>query len=428
MVRILIFITAISSFAVHHANAQVDSIVVPESNIESLEFMVIEVLSNNPDVKAAALQMEVMAGKAEQMGALDDPELLYMRDEMPDFRWKEPMFNRIEFMQMLRFPTKLYAESKIGTIQAEHAHHEHLEKINEVLARMKSTYYELWFVQQAIVLAEENIRLMRQVARTAETKYAVGEIMQQDVLKARVELARIENELIKFRQQERATKAMLTAILNRQSNDTIGFAVIPEEVVFTPSLEVLQEIALVNRPMLKHDSLTIDENRTMQSLSRQEYLPDIKVGVQYVNGPLSGFRGWGISAGITIPFAPWTLGKASGRTQEAAASVQKSLAMYTASRNMVSSTIAALYHRIIADKLQLETYQKKILPEAQRSLDVSIAAYRTGKTDFLMLLDAYRTLVDLRMEYFMLRMQFEQSIAELEFTVGYQGISTLEPQ
>jgi len=68
----------------------------------------------------------------------------------------------------------------------------------------------------------------------------------------------------------------------------------------------------------------------------------------------------------------------------------------------------------------------RILPEAQRSLEASVIAYQTGRTDFLMLLDAYRTLVDLRMEYVMLRMQFEQSIAELEWVTGYQGLATLE--
>lgn len=430
MVRTIIwlYIFGIFCFPSVHVKAQVDSVAVPASTIENLELMVIEVLSNNPEIQAAGYQMGVMEGRAQQMGTFDDPELRYMRDEMPELRWKEPMFNRIEFMQMVRFPTKLFSESNIGVIQAEHAHHEHLEIINKVLMQMKSTYYELWFTQQAIVLAHENIRLMRKFARTAETKYAVGEIPQQDALKARVELAKLENELIKLRQQELASKAMLMAILNRPANDTIGYAIIPEEFVFKPSLAILQEIAFENRPILRHDSLSVVESRTMLSLAKKEYLPDLKFALEYVTGPLTGFSGWGVSAGLTIPFAPWTLSKASGRVQEAESAVHRSIAAYTATKNMVYSSIAALYHRIESYRKQLETYQMKILPEAQQSLEVSIIAYQTGKTDFLMLLDAYRTLVDLRMEYFMLRMQFEQSVAEMELATGYQALATLEPR
>jgi len=426
MLRTIFSVVAFCAAFILSVKAQVDSRIVPESTIEDLEFMMIEVLTNNPEIQAAAYQMGVMEGRARQMGTLDDPELRYMREEMPEFRWKEPMFHRIELMQMVRFPTKLLSESTIGNIRAEHAHHEHLEIINNVLMKLKSTYYELWFTQQAIVLAQENIRLMEKFVQTAETKYAVGEISQQDVLKARVEVAKIENDLIRLRQQELASKAMLMAILNRAPNDTVGYAVIPEQFVFKPSLDALQKVAFENRPMLKHDSLSIDESRTALSLAKQEYLPDLKVGLQYVTRPLTGFTGWGISAGITIPLAPWTLHKTIGRVQEAEAGVRRSIAAYTATKNMIYSSITTLYHKILSYKKQLETYQMRILPEAQRSLEASVIAYQTGRTDFLMLLDAYRTLVDLRMEYVMLRMQFEQSIAELEWVTGYQGLATLE--
>lgn len=408
------------------SSAQVDSVIVLESNIEDLNIMIIEALTNNPEIQAAGYQMDVMAGKAQQAGTLEDPELRYMREEMPDFRWNEAMFSRIELMQMLRFPTKLFAESKIGNIRAEHAHHEHLETINQVLARLKSAYYELWLLQQNIVLARENVRLMKQFAKIAESKYGVGQGSQQDALKASVEAAKMESELVTLRQQESGVKAMLMAILNRSERDTIGFAVVSEEVVFTPSLDTLKTRALENRPMLKHDSLGIEESHTMLSLSKQEYLPDLKFGLQYVTGPTDGFRGWSVIAGISLPFAPWTLGKASGRVNEAEASVKRSTSSYNASRNMVLSSVSELYYKVSAAKKRLDMYRTRILPQAQQSLDASTTAYQTGSTDFLMLLDAYRTLVDLRMEYYVTRMQFEKSVAELEWAIGYQNIRSLE--
>jgi cobalt-zinc-cadmium efflux system outer membrane protein len=405
---------------------QEDSLVIPHTSVEDLEFMVIEAFANNPEIQAAAFEMDVAEGKAQQAGTLDDPELRYMREEMPGFRFNANMWNRIELMQMLRFPTKLASQSRVASIQADHAHHEHLEKINEVLASLKSAYYELWYVQQALVLTRMNIALMKRIVKTSETQYRVGTTSQQGALKARIELSRLQNDLIMLRQKELGVKAMMMAILNRPTSDTIGFAIVPEDVIFTPSLETLQDIALVNRPMLKHDSLAIDEGRAMLSLSRQEYLPDIKLGVQYAARPVDGFKGWSIIAGVTIPFAPWTLGKASGRVQEANAMVMKARASYAASSNMVKSSVSELYFLIQGKKEQLEIYRSKIIPQAQQSLDASIIAYQTGMTDFLMLLDSYRTFVDLKTEYFMVRLEFEQAIARLERAVGYQGISTIE--
>ena len=407
---------------VEDSTRRVDSIIIPEPTVITVDFLIYEALMNNPEILAGLYQMDVMEAKVSQVGALDDPELRYMREGLPGFRWNEAMYSNIELMQMLRFPTKLATQSKLAEIRAEHAHHDHLEKINEVLARLKAAYYELWFVQQNIVLIRENTRLMKQFAEIARTKYSVGESSQQDVLKAQVELSMLSNQLISLRQQELSAKAMLMAILNRAPNDTLGFAIIPEEMISPAPLDSLLHFALLNRSMLKHDSLMISESSTELSLAKQEYIPDFKFGLEYVTGSVDNFRGWTVTAGITLPFAPWTLGKANARVEEASAAIKRSEAQYNASRNMVFSNVKDFYYKTEAGKRQLDTYRMSILPQARQSLSASQAAYQTGKTDFLMLIDSYRTLVDLTVEYFMVRMQYEQTTAELERAVGAHNI------
>lgn len=391
-----------------------------------LENLINEALRNNPDIKATAHQMGVTRARVPQAGALDDPTLEFMRDEMPGFRWNDARFVKLELNQRFRFPSKLSQESDLAEIEAEHSHHEHLEKSNEVLALLKSAYYELWIVQQSIQLTEENARLLRQFTDVAQTKYGVGQVPQQDVLKAYVEIAKIENQLIALRQRELSTKSMLMSILNRNPKDTLGVATFPDSIVFKPSLETLQELALQSRPMLSHDSLGIEESRIRLSLAKKEFLPDFMLGLQYVTMPTGDFRGWTVKAGITLPFAPWSLGKASARVDEAAASVNRSTAVYNASRNMVLARVQDLFYKIQSSRRQLETYRVGVLPQARLSLQASMIAYQNGKTDFLMLIDAYRTLVDLSMESLMLRMEFEQGIAQLEQAVGLTDIASLE--
>jgi outer membrane protein TolC len=404
---------------------QADSVLTPEKGTQDLQSLVGEALLNNPDIRAELHQIDANAAKVPQEASLDDPVFTYFREEMPGFRLNEAMFSKYELMQMIRFPSKLSAQSKLADIEVDHARQTHLEKINEVLEKLKSGYYELWGVQQNIALQHENARLLKQFIRIANAKYAVGEAAQQEVLKAQVELAKTENALVDLRRQEHGVKAMLMAVLNRSVQDTLGPATIPEDVVFRPSLETLQRIALENRPMIVHDSLDINQSRMMLSLAKQEYLPDLRLGVMYMDSPISGMNGWSVAAGISLPFAPWTLNKASGRVEQASAMIRKSEARYTATRNMVTSEVAELYYRIEALKQQLTNYRSSIIPSARQSLDASLAAYQTGRTDFLMLLDSYRTLVDLQMEYYMQRMQFEQTVATLERAVGYQQVAYL---
>lgn len=395
-------------------------------SVLNLRQLVDEALRNNPEIRSSAHRVNAAHARVGQAGSLDDPELTYMREEMPGFRWNESEMQKIGLMQMFRFPSKLSRQTEIAEINAEHSHHDHLEKELEVIARLKSTYYELWFVQQSITLNRENVRLIQQFVTVAKTKFGVGDASLQDVLKANVELARIENQGMILHQQEESAKAMLIAILNRQPGDTLGIVELPDTTEFRISLETLEELALRARPMLLHDSLMVEERRSMLSLSKSEYLPDFKLGVEYVTVPVGDFRGWSISAGITLPFAPWTIGKAGSKVEEASAGIGASSATLNATRNMVLSNVKDLYFKAQSARARLESYHAVILPQARQSLNASITAYQNGRTDFLMLVDAYRTLVELSMESLMARMQFEQTVSELERQVGVKDVVFME--
>lgn len=417
LISIILVVSCLSN-----AVAQLDSVAIAEPSTLDLQVLIVEAVLHNPQIEAALHQMDVMEAKVPQASALEDPELIYDRTEMPGFRWSEAMYSKIGLMQRVRLPWKLSMEGRMAEIRAEHAHHEHLEKIVEVLQQLKEAYYELWFVQQNVVLSMENIRLMNMFVQTAQTKYRVGLVQQQVVLKAQVEVAMMQNELVSLRQQELSAKSMLTAILNRSDADSLGYAVVPEEVSFEATLDSLEHLALRTRPMLVHDSLAIEEGKVQLSLAKHEFLPDLQFGLEHVSGPMSGFNGWSVSAGITLPFAPWTLGKANARAAEARATIMQATSAYAASRTMVLASVRDLYFKAIGGKQQLDTYRLLVIPQVEQSLQASLTAYETGQSDFLMLIDAYRTRVDALKEYFMLRMKFEQNVAQLERATGVQSI------
>ena len=418
--RILIVIIL---FAPMKSSAQQDSIVVPESPALDLLFLITEAMVNNPEIQEALYQWDSRVAQIPQAGGLPYPELKFSQEEMPGFRFDEAMYSRIELMQTIPFPTKLGSKRSIGATVAEHAHHDHLEKINEVVSRLRRDYYELWFIQQSIVLQRENQRLVRQFESIARTRYVVGEVSQQDVLQAQVELAMASRELLSLRQKELSAKAMLMSILNRNDQDTLGFAVIPETVAFKANLDSLIGLGLQNRPMLLHDSLKIDERNARVGLAREEYLPDFTLGIERVTSPLAGFSGWSVRAGITLPFAPWTLKNVGAGVEEASASVNAARSAYRASRLMVTANIKDLYYRADTFKRQLDLYRAVIIPRTRQRLNLGLASYQTGRTDFLMLMDAYRTYVDQTREYFMTRMNLEQTVADLDREVGSASLS-----
>lgn len=407
------------------AAAQVDSLILPEPNTLDLPSLVSEALERNPAIRAADQEMKAMEAAVPQSGSLDPPELSYMRDEMPGFDFNQARFSRIELMQMIRFPTKLSTERSLAEAMAEHAHHEHLEIINNVLSELSSAYFELWYLQQQMVLQGENARLMKQVAQISGTRYAAGLVPQYEVLKAQTELAMIQNAVVSLRQQERSAKEMLMAILNRGRADTLGFAIISEEISTLLPLDSLERAALRERPMLIHDSIGVETARMTLSLARQEYLPDLRIGLEYMTMPLEHMNAWSFKLGVTLPFAPWVIAGTASHSDEAEAQVAKSAAVFDATRNMVLTEVRTKYLEAESEKIQLAAYQDVLIPQSEQSLQSVLTAYENGQAQFMMVLESYRTVTSVTTEYFMSRMRFEQSVVALQRAAGVRAVSEI---
>jgi outer membrane protein TolC len=388
-----------------------------------LRDLVEETLDRNPDIEASRQQMAVMGAKVPQEASLAPPELIFMREGMPSFRYSEAMFSRVEIMQMLQFPTKLSTKREIAEINADHAHHDHMEKEFDVLFRLKSAYAELWYLQQSIGLTRRNGELLQQALAVVRARYGAGNAGEEDVLKASVESARNDNLVVSLRQRELGTKSMIMAILDRPDSDTLGVAVMPDSLILSVSPDTLIARGMEYRPMLQHGSLAVLEQKALLSAARQEYIPDLRIGLQYMSAPLTGFNGWTLTAGITLPFAPWALGARGGRIDESEAGISRAEAALAASRAMVRAEIRDRYSRAVADREQEALYRTTMLPQAEGALRSALAAYRSGRGDLLMVLDSSRMLRDLKMEALMLRMDFARSIAGLEQEIGVRDLT-----
>ncbi|MBI2619955.1 MAG: TolC family protein [Ignavibacteriales bacterium] len=394
-----------------------------EAEPEDLQFLVIEALMVNPQIAAEVARMRSAESRIPQAGSLDDPELTFKQMEIPGTSLGKAMSSNIELMQMIPFPTKLSLRSRIASVRAEHAHHEHLERVVAIIEDLKSSYAMLWYARTALAINRDNQSLLSQIVRTAETQYAVGRVSQQDVLRARIELARTRSEEAVLRQETITAESMLRALLNRTPNAPVGPVTMYSLKVPTVTEEALIRYALANRPMVVHDSLSIYETELMVSMAKQEFIPDFRISLEYIQSPELGNKRWSIMAGISIPFVPWNLAKAFGRVEEARAEQAMKTSMFQASKNMVVARIKDAYAKLHASAVLSQTYEREILPQSRQSLSSLMTEYQTGRTSYLMLIDGYRMYQMVRMESAMARMRYEQAVAALERQVGVIDLS-----
>ena len=88
--------------------------------------------------------------------------------------------------------------------------------------------------------------------------------------------------------------------------------------------------------------------------------------------------------------------------------------------------ITDLFSQLTREKEQLTLFEEALIPQAQITRQSTLSAYTTGRTDFLDLLDAERTLFSLQIGYEDALARYMKAIASLERTLGVDSLSDID--
>lgn len=393
-----------------------------ESQPLLLEDLIQEALLNNPQLQSANLQAEAAKTQIKQAKAWEPPQIGVEFFQTPIQSFPNPlkdwMENDYSIQQMVPFPGKISAMSKSAKFNAAMMEQGFLALQKRIIRELKSAYYELYLVQRRIQLNQENQELMRKFTDIARKQYEVGMGKQADILRAQTEFSTLINEGINLQQEQKSVEAMINALLSRPTNQPLGY--VPDIGMALPSLafEPVASLALENRPELKGMLSNIDMNRAELALAKREYFPDFMFRLMYKDMAMTGDDFWAVMAGVNIPLAFWSGGKFTGKVQEGKINIRKAEADYRTMLNMVQYEIQDALVKVQTNQNLVMLYKHTVIPQAEQTLQSTDAAYQTGKTEFLMVIDAYRMLLMARLDYYMSVMNYLSSQAALEQAVG----------
>jgi cobalt-zinc-cadmium efflux system outer membrane protein len=392
----------------------------PRLNVDQL---IGEALQKNPEILAAKQKWEVFKEKVPQASALPDPMLGLGIISLPtnfSFKDEDMTMKEISISQMFPFYGKRRLMGEMAGKEAEAVFNEIQEKANRIIREVKSAYYELSHVYRTTEVVQRNKRILEDFAKVAEARYSVGEGIQQDVLKAHVEVSKMVDELIMLGQRKRALEAKLNFLLDRPPETQLGE---PVEVTFkklTFTLEELQKIALDINPTLKGMKKMIEAKEKAYDLAKREYYPDFNFRFAYGqrdNGPEMRRRDM-LTGMMEINIPIFYKVKQDRKVAETKADILNWEAQYRAMKNEVFFMITDMATMIHQRERQYELYRTGIIPQASFQINSAMSAYRVNKADFMTLLDAQMTLYKYELEYHQALTEYEKSVANLEAVVG----------
>lgn len=390
----------------------------------SLAHLVSTALADNPELKASQARWEVFRSRIDQARSLEDPMLMLkiqngLVGSPLNFR-KDSMTQRvIGVSQQLPFWGKRALKGEVAEKEAE-SYRWTLEERRLELARMvKETYYQIYFVDRSLAIVDRNIRIFDDFITLAQTRYAVGQGVQQDVFKAQVERSKMLDMRITLEQQRTSLEASLNALLYRPAGTPVGRITDVEIEPIPMTAGQLAALADDNRPLLKSGRALVEKAGAGLKLAKKEFLPDFNVAFEYMQrDPAMGSDGADMySLGVTFNL-PLQRSRRQAAIAESNAEARMAAEELNSLKNTIRAGISDLLAQMDRRRKLADLYRTGIIPQARQSLESAVIGYRVNKVDFLSLLDSRVTLFQYEREYFDSIADYQMKKAQLEALVG----------
>ena len=380
-------------------------------------------LERNPELQQLQHRLRAMEAKAKQAPYLEDPQLAFQLGGVPlsnptDLNQADA--NSIGIRQMVPFFGKLRLKEKIAQREASVAEQELRGKEREIVSMVKMAYADLFMADRSIEILREQLEILRTVIGATEARYRVGRVTQQDVFKAQLEQSEVLNQLIVAEEEISVATVNLNTAMFRPPRNPIQIPTDLEPGDIAVHVSGLDALALANRPELRGAEQEIERAEGMYELAdRNRKYPDFMVGWDYMRMPTEMKKDrYAAMVNITIPFSPWSAGKRAYEVEESLAEIRAAKSNREAIRNMTMKEVAQAEAKVRAAKRSQQLYREGLLAQAELSFRSALAAYQTGRVEFVNLLEAQRALREARMGYYKATVSFVQNLADLERAVG----------
>ncbi|MDD2883215.1 MAG: TolC family protein, partial [Rhodoferax sp.] len=395
---------------------------------EELTLLVDTALANNPELKSSQARWQMFANKAKQASSLEDPMFMFKLQNMlarePFVFNKDPQSAKvIGISQQLPFWGKRAIKQEVANYEAE-SYKWSIEERKLELARMvKETYYQIWAVDKSMEIVDKNLRILSDFVTIAESKYSVGQGVQQDIYKANLEKSKMIDMQITLKQQRKSLEANLNYLLYRPGTTAIGPIVDFTLPQVSLSAEQLNQSAAEKRPQIKSLASLTSKGQASHRLAQKEFYPDFNLSFEYmfkdaVSTDMVTDPGYNMfTLGVTFNL-PFQQEKRHAMIAESTSETSMAIEELNGLKNTISYTINDTLAQLERRKKLIELYKGGIIPQAEQSLESAVISYRVNKVDFLTLLDGRMSLFTYERELYESQAEYMMKLAQLEAAIG----------
>ena len=247
--------------------------------------------------------------------------------------------------------------------------------------------------RRTAALVSEQLVFARDVVTAANARYASGTAPQSDVLRAEVEVARLEAFAKALVSEVRGAEAMLNTSLAQDADLPVPTLVPPTFTQPIPSWSTIK-LALVSRPELAGGRAEIAradaDIQVMRAMNRP--MATIRTGP---SSTMAEGQGWMAMIGVSLPI--WR-GARRARVSEAEAMRAMSDADLRAMSRMIEGGAAVAVSQLQAAHDRQRALRDDVLPRARMAIEPAVADYAAGRLPLVSVLGAVQALWSVQAE------------------------------
>lgn len=373
---------------------------------------------NNAALKASFETWKAAVESIPQAKALPDPKFTYGY-----FIREMDTEQQFELMQEFPWFGTIRARTDQAAANANAAQKRYEAKKLELFQQVKHAFYEFSYLARAIEITKESLDNIRDYEEVVRMKYIGAGSSHPDLIRAQIELVLIEDRLNSLKDLRPAITAELNGILNRPADANLPW---PQQLQYQQtSIDFTKLYALIvqNNPDLKAVDYEIEAMRNAETLAKKKSLPNIGVGVSFMDtaqataSGMSSNRENPILATVSLNLPIWT--------ESYKAAERQARAMLLGTRqekiqleNALGAEARQLLYEFDDTVRKIRLYRDIVVPKTKEMVLASESAYQAATIDFLSLIDAQDKLLNYELLYERAAAENAQNLAKLERIAG----------
>lgn len=394
-----------------------------QSNLESL---IQKAISVSPEIKMLEAKWETAKNRIPQNSNLPDPTLTFGIANLPinSFSFsQEPMTGKfLALSQGIPFPGKLESSEKVASIDPKIVELEIAETKLQLRRKVSKVYYNLSYLRTEIKYVTEIKALLKSISEVVQQKYSVSEASQQNVFQIELSLSKFRDKISDLRSKEKVELGKLNVLLNQNSSDSIYTSSLARTNKLKESTSFYLELAKSNNPSLQKTNLLVEKARLMQKLSEFEFYPDFKFSLQSTQrdqlnsgtNPQNDFLSASIGLSIPIDYG----GKKTSKIEETISLRDYYQRSYDSGLQLleidINEKVEVLNNQTDREKI----INEGMLQQATQNFNSSLSSYQVGKIDFINVIEAVNSLLEVRISENKIRRQYYLTLTDLQYLIG----------